>query len=204
MTLLPRRYKRNEFPFIIGHGAAKNTVQWTCPRAEIDLLRYLPLFFDGLRETEEPYATISNEGIIDLLRLAQERGQDIKPAVPRIAAALRLSFATQDEQALRVALRRTQDLLRTDIGVGRALIPFFVQLLPPLNKHIHDRSNLGDGIEYAQRNDPDIGALILDTIELLEHRTGLTAFQHIKQHIPTYQSILHTKKPRMPPSAQPL
>ena len=191
-TMLPTRYKRNEFPFIIGHKAVGNTIQWTCKQDEIDIPSMMPLFFEGLREKEQPFATIANEGILQLLRLAAMRGEALGPVLPSCAAGLRAAFTSGDDVVLRTALRRMQDLLRADATVGRALLPLYPQLLPPLNTYIQVRSNLGDGIEYDQRVDPDIGALVLDTIELLEHRTGLVAFDKIKRFVPTYQSILHT------------
>lgn len=190
-TMLPTRYKRNEFPFIIGHKAVGNTIQWTCKQEEIDIEAMLPLFFEGLREKEQPFSVIANEGILQLLRLSVIRGEPLGPILPRCSAGLRAAFTSGDDAVLRTALRRMQDLLRADATVGRALLPLYPQLLPPLNNYIQLRSNLGDGIEYGQRVDPDIGALVLDTIELLEHRTGLTAFDRIKRFIPTYQSILH-------------
>jgi len=190
-TMLPTRYKRNEFPFIIGHKAVGNTIQWTCKQEEIDIEAMLPLFFEGLREKEQPFSVIANEGILQLLRLSVIRGEPLGPILPRCSAGLRAAFTSGDDVVLRTALRRMQDLLRADATVGRALLPLYPQLLPPLNNYIQLRSNLGDGIEYGQRVDPDIGALVLDTIELLEHRTGLTAFDRIKRFIPTYQSILH-------------
>ena len=35
---------------------------------KLDFHHYLPLFFDGLRETREPYATIAKQGVHDMLQ----------------------------------------------------------------------------------------------------------------------------------------
>ena len=47
----------------------------------MDYHHYLPLFFSGLIETEEPYAFIAQQGLHDLL---QKGGNKILPAVPQL------------------------------------------------------------------------------------------------------------------------
>ena len=48
--------------------------------------------------------------------------------------------------------------------------------------------NLGDGIEYGQKNRMNLGDLIMETLEAFEHNGGDDAFINIKYLIPTYQS----------------
>ena len=53
--------------------------------------------------------------------------------------------------------------------------------------------NCGDGIDYHQRFQENIGDLIQDTLEILEKRGGPDAFINIKYMIPTYESCIVKK-----------
>lgn len=48
---------------------------------KLDYHHYLPLFFSGLCETEEPYAFLARQGIHDLL---DKGGNKILPVVPQL------------------------------------------------------------------------------------------------------------------------
>jgi hypothetical protein len=48
---------------------------------KLDYHHYLPLFFSGLCETEEPYAFLARQGIHDLL---DKGGSKILPVVPQL------------------------------------------------------------------------------------------------------------------------
>lgn len=50
--------------------------------------------------------------------------------------------------------------------------------------------NSGDGIDYHQRFDENVGDLIRETLEILEKRGGPHAFINIKYMIPTYESCI--------------
>ena len=53
--------------------------------------------------------------------------------------------------------------------------------------------NTGDGIDYHQRHQENIGDLIQETLEILEKRGGPDAFINIKYMIPTYESCILKK-----------
>ena len=53
--------------------------------------------------------------------------------------------------------------------------------------------NTGDGIDYHQRFQENIGDLIQETLEILEKRGGPDAFINIKYMIPTYESCILKK-----------
>ena len=53
--------------------------------------------------------------------------------------------------------------------------------------------NTGDGIDYHQRYQENIGDLIQETLEILEKRGGPDAFINIKYMIPTYESCILKK-----------
>lgn len=48
--------------------------------------------------------------------------------------------------------------------------------------------NLGDSIDYAQKNNLNLGDLIDQTLQVLEKFGGEDAFINIKYLVPTYES----------------
>lgn len=56
-------------------------VAWKVDITKLDFHHYLPLFFDGLRETEEPYAFLAEQGIKDMLINANSK---VLPVLPQL------------------------------------------------------------------------------------------------------------------------
>ena len=50
--------------------------------------------------------------------------------------------------------------------------------------------NLGDGIDYSQKNNDNVGDMIQETLELMERYGGEDAYINIKYMVPTYESCL--------------
>lgn len=48
--------------------------------------------------------------------------------------------------------------------------------------------NCGDQIDYAQKNNMNLGDLIDETLQVLERHGGEDAFINIKYMVPTYES----------------
>ncbi|POM80078.1 Sporangia induced parkin coregulated protein [Phytophthora palmivora] len=69
-TSFRRFYERGDLPIQIDHGGVRNMVAWKVDITKLDFHHYLPIFFDGLREVEEPYAFLSEQGIKDMLKLS--------------------------------------------------------------------------------------------------------------------------------------
>ena len=54
---------------------------WKAEIEKLDYHHYLPIFFDGLREKEDPYRFLAVEGVFNLL----ERGSSkVLPVVPQL------------------------------------------------------------------------------------------------------------------------
>jgi hypothetical protein len=51
-------YERGELPVVINHSGAKTSLSWTRPIETLPLKIVVPIFFDGLREEEEPFCCI--------------------------------------------------------------------------------------------------------------------------------------------------
>ncbi|XP_053828956.1 parkin coregulated gene protein isoform X5 [Vidua macroura] len=169
----------------------------------LDYHYFLPLFFDGLCETEFPYEFFARQGVHDLL---EHGGNKILPVVPQLIIPIKNALNLRNRQVLCTTLKVIQHLVVSAEMVGEALVPYYRQILPVLSifKHMNAASlphhkaevtraflfNLGDGIEYSQQKRENVGVLIQETLELFERYGGENAYINIKYMIPTYWSCM--------------
>ena len=117
---------------------------------KLDYHHYLPLFFSGLCETEEPYAFLARQGIHDLL---DKGGSKILPVVPQLIIPIKsnnsrfkgthfnskLPFLhiealnTRNIHVITTTLKVLQHLVESADMVGEALVPYYRQILPIFN-----------------------------------------------------------------------
>ncbi len=60
-------YDRGNVPLKIEHGPQKMKIVWKVPFDQIDYSFYLPLFFQGLMDTEHPYRFVAERASMDLI-----------------------------------------------------------------------------------------------------------------------------------------
>jgi hypothetical protein len=186
-TELRRFYERGDLPVSIEHRGVGNRIQWKVEIEKLDFHHYLPIFFDGLREKEEPYRFLAVEGVFDML---QHGGQKILPVIPQLIIPLKTALNTRDPSVIAITLKVLQQLVVSGELIGEALVPYYRQILPVLNIFKSKNVNIGDAISYSQRKRMNIGDLIQETLELLEGHGGEDAFINIKYMIPTYESCV--------------
>uniref|UniRef100_A0A7S1WII4 Uncharacterized protein n=1 Tax=Alexandrium catenella TaxID=2925 RepID=A0A7S1WII4_ALECA len=189
-TQLRRFYDRGDLPFTMKHGTHLG-LEWKVEPDRLDYVYHLPVFFDGLLEKTEPYATIAYQGLQDMLNAA--RGKEpslIAPAVPSCIVPIKRCLNTKDNTIMCRAINALQLMIRCDMSIGEMLVPYYRQILPVFNLFRGSNCNLGDGIEYSQRKRENMGDLVMETLELLERTGGEDAFVNIKYMIPTYESVL--------------
>jgi len=184
-------YDRGDFPIALKHDGRGNRISWKVPLESLDYHYYLPLFFDGLRETQHPYVFFAVQGIEDLL--ARGGSKKILPVIPQLIIPIKLALNTRRDDVMCRTLKALIKLVKSADYVGQALVPYYRQLLPVFNLFKQKNLNSGDGIDYHQRFSENIGDLIEDTLELMERRGGPDAFINIKYMIPTYESCLLRK-----------
>lgn len=185
-TLFRKFYDRGEFPIMIDQNCNGKAILWKIPPEKLDYHHYLPLFFDGLREIEHPYAMFARQGIHDMLVHGCDK---VLPVVPQLIRPLREALNTRCPPILKATLHALQQLIVSAPKVGECLVPYYRQLLPVLNIFKNRNLNLGDMIEYGQYKRENIGDLIQETLELMERYGGEDAFINIKYMIPTYESV---------------
>ncbi|XP_003696517.1 parkin coregulated gene protein homolog [Apis florea] len=180
-------YEWNVFPIALEKDLYGLKLNWKVNIEDLDFHHYLPLFFDGLTETEQPLKFIVEQGISDML---EHGGPKILPVVPQLIIPIKKALNTKVPEVLCTTLKTLQNLVRSADCVGEALVPYFRQILPVLNL-LKDRNvNLGEGIDYAQQKGENVADIIQETLELLEIYGGEDAFINIKYMIPTYESCM--------------
>jgi len=193
-TELRRFYERGDLPIQIDHGGVANRLAWKVEIQKLDFHHYLPIFFDGLRETEPPFSFVAEQGVMDMLEAGAHK---VLPVIPQLIIPIKTALNTRDPHVIVKVLKVLQALVNCDVAVsggagliGQALVPYYRQILPVLNIFINKNDNLGDGIDYSQRKRLNMGELINQTLEQLELHGGEDAFINIKYLIPTYQSVV--------------
>ncbi|EGF76711.1 hypothetical protein BATDEDRAFT_36223 [Batrachochytrium dendrobatidis JAM81] len=186
-TSFRKLYDRGDFPISVNHDAKGNKINWKVDIEKLDYHHYLPLFFSGLCETEEPFAFLARQGIHDLL---DKGGNKILPVVPQLIIPIKKALNTRNIHVITTTLKVLQHLVESADMVGEALVPYYRQILPIFNLFKNKNVNLGDGIYYSQQKRENIGDLIQETLEKFELTGGEDAFINIKYMVPTYESVL--------------
>jgi len=187
-TAFRRFYERNDLPVAVEHKGMKNVISWKVDVDKLDYHHYLPIFFDGIREKEEPYRFLAVKGVEDMLKAG---GSNILPVIPQLIIPIKTALNTRDVSVMCITLQLLQKLVVSADLVGEALVPYYRQILPIMNLYKNKNKNLGDGIDYAQRTKDCLGELISDTLSLFEQKGGEDAFINIKYMVPTYESSLN-------------
>ncbi|CAF0905740.1 unnamed protein product [Rotaria sordida] len=186
-TAFRKFYERGDFPIALEHDTKGNKIAWKVEVEKLDYHHYLPLFFDGLCETEHPYDFFARQGIHDML---EHGGNKILPVIPQLIVPIKNALNTRNHKVICTTLKILQQLVMSADMIGEALVPYYRQILPIFNLFKNCNSNLGDGIEYGQQRRENIGDLINETLEAFERHGGEDAFINIKYMIPTYESII--------------
>lgn len=186
-TEFRRFYERCDLPIQIFHGAVGGKIAWKVEIEKLDYHHYLPIFFDGLREKEDPYRFLAVQGTYDML---EKGGSKILPVVPQLIIPVKTALNTRDPELMCTMMKVLQVLVLSGDMIGEALVPYYRQILPIFNIFKNSNQNLGDKMEYGQRKRLNIGDLIAETLEILETNGGEDAFINIKYMIPTYESCV--------------
>lgn len=189
-SLLPNRYLRGELPCTIEHGVNGKYLSWACPLENLDYEYYLPIFFDGLQCSKQPVCFIARQGIEDMLFASRGHPERIISCIKSLIRPLRNALSKFDPDTLLGVCKAIQQLVKCNVGVGEALLPHSKQFLAPLGSFLDMQKNIGDSIDYGQRNNNDVGEEVRITLETLEERGGPTAFRQIKFSIPLYESCV--------------
>ncbi|KAA0198496.1 Parkin coregulated protein [Fasciolopsis buskii] len=180
-------YDRGDFPLALEHDSKGNKIAWKVEIEKLDYHYYLPLFFEGLAETEHPFEFFARQGVHDLL---EHGGGRVLSVVPQLIIPIKNALNLRNHKVCCAVLKAIQHLVVCEELIGEALVPYYRQLLPVMNTFINKNKNLGDGIDYSQQKRENLGDLVHETLQLLEKHGGENAFINIKYMIPTYESCM--------------
>merc|ERR1719337_437932 len=96
-----RFYDRGDLPIQIFHGAVGGKIAWKVDIEKLDYHHYLPIFFDGLREKEDPYRFLAVQGTYDML---EKGGAKILPVVPQLIVPIKTALNTRNPELMATAL----------------------------------------------------------------------------------------------------
>lgn len=184
-TEFRRFYDRGDLPLQVAFDGAQRKVQWKVNFDKLDYHHYLPIFFDGIREQQEPYKFLARQGTYDLLA---KGGAKILSVIPQLIIPIKTALNTRDGEIVCEMLKVLQKLVVSGKMIGEALVPYYRQILPVFNLLKNKNLNIGDQIDYSQQKRGNVGDLIDETLELFEIHGGEDAFINIKYMIPTYES----------------
>eukprot|EP00201_Polytomella_parva_P001287 CAMPEP_0175082326 /NCGR_PEP_ID=MMETSP0052_2-20121109/26691_1 /TAXON_ID=51329 ORGANISM="Polytomella parva, Strain SAG 63-3" /NCGR_SAMPLE_ID=MMETSP0052_2 /ASSEMBLY_ACC=CAM_ASM_000194 /LENGTH=191 /DNA_ID=CAMNT_0016353505 /DNA_START=42 /DNA_END=614 /DNA_ORIENTATION=- len=92
-TAFRRFYERGDLPIAIDHRGTKNVIAWKVEIEKLDYHHYLPIFFDGIREIQEPYRFLAVKGVEDMLKAG---GSKILPVIPQLIIPIKTALNTRD------------------------------------------------------------------------------------------------------------
>lgn len=115
-------------------------------------------------QLEHPYKLLAVQGVDDLLAHASAA---VLPVVPQLVLPVRQALNTRIPEVILTVMDALEKLLLCDRlapggpVIGRALVPYYRQILPVMNIFLTANVNRGDAIEYGQRHRAVIGDRIL-------------------------------------------
>lgn len=187
ISLLRRFYDRGDLPICVKHCPQENEINWKVEPEKLDYHYYLPIFFDGLRDKEDPYFFFARRGVLDMIDKGPQR---IVAVLPQLIIFIKNALNTRDPDIVQTTLKIIQTMVKADERIGESLVPYYRQLLPIFNLLKANNKNSGDAIDYSQRKRHNVGELIHETLEMLEMYGGPDAYINIKYMIPTYESCM--------------
>ncbi|OMJ93582.1 hypothetical protein SteCoe_3419 [Stentor coeruleus] len=180
-------YERGDLPVVVNFSGANRKIVWKVDPDVLDLHHYLPMFFEGLREIDEPYKFLAERSIDDLLEKCSHK---VLPVLPQLIIPIKMALSTKIPEVIVITIKKLQKLIKCGNSIGEALVPYYRQILPIFNMFKGKRANLGDMIDYSQYKGINISELIHETLEIMETYGGDDAYINIKYMIPTYESCM--------------
>ena len=187
-TEFRRCYERGDLPVQLQHCGVSNKILWKVEIERLDYTYYLPLFFTGLREVEDPVAFLATQGARDMISCsAAAHTRKVLPCIPQLIIPIKTALNTRIPSVIIRICRVLQLMCEAEELIGQALVPYFRQILPILSIFAKHNVNLGDAMEYGGAT-KNCGDVIMETLNTFERCAGEDAFINIKYLVPTYQS----------------
>ncbi|XP_041827680.1 parkin coregulated gene protein isoform X2 [Melanotaenia boesemani] len=123
-------YNRGDLPVKVDFNKRGTGIAWKVDIEQLDYNHYLPLFFEGLCETDHPLELLALQGIHDMLECG---GFKILPVIPHLIQHICNALNTKKEKVMCNTMKVLQHLVQSADNVGEALVPYFRRILPVFN-----------------------------------------------------------------------
>ena len=101
-TIFKKYYDRRDLPLKIIYKGANRNVEWKADVELIDFNCYLPIFFHGLREKDDPYKYLVDKGLDDLLTYGKDK---ILPVLPQLIIPIKAALSTKNPSVVCLTLK---------------------------------------------------------------------------------------------------
>ena len=102
-TLFRKQYDRGDLPVNLNHsGGNSGKLQWKVNPSQLNYNHYLPIFFDGLREKQDPYRFLSVQGCMELL---DGGGAKIFHVIPQLIIPIKKALNTRDPEIMAITFK---------------------------------------------------------------------------------------------------
>jgi hypothetical protein len=137
-------YTAGQVPCMVDHRQpGKLGIRWSKPFEQLNISKYLPLFYDGVREKEDHLIYVAKTGSMDMLKYVKtaQAGNSIVSALPALVDKMRKALSTRDLGLIMFVVETIDILL--DSELGPAMTPFYRGLLPVLAANWKNKQHLG-------------------------------------------------------------
>ena len=69
---------------------------------QLDYHHYLPIFFEGIREKQDPYRFLAVQGVFDML---EKGGAKVLPVIPQLIIPVKTALNTRDCEIIAITLK---------------------------------------------------------------------------------------------------
>lgn len=114
-TIFKKCYDRGDLPIVVDFTGAQRKVKISRPysyqiawKVEVHLLdyhHYLPIFFHGLRETDDPYKFLADNGLDALLKFGKDK---VLPVLPQLIIPIKEALNTKNHEIVVKTLKKLQ------------------------------------------------------------------------------------------------
>ena len=102
-TVFKLFYERNDLPLVVDFDGATRKIRWNVHVDMLDYHHYLPVFFEGLRETEDPMRFLADKGTDELIL---NGGEKILPVLPQLIIPIKMALQTKQREIVVKTLKK--------------------------------------------------------------------------------------------------
>uniref|UniRef100_A0A8C5I8Y4 PARK2 co-regulated n=1 Tax=Gouania willdenowi TaxID=441366 RepID=A0A8C5I8Y4_GOUWI len=149
-TNFRKLYNHGQLPVCVDHCTGGHRISWKLNITSLDYNYFLPLFFDGLVETVQPYEMLARHGVHEMLEAG---GPNILPVVPQLIIPIKKALNTKNNQVMYSTMKVLQHLVMSAEHVGGALVPYYRQILPVFNLFKNKKKIIVNGmsVDFKRR-----------------------------------------------------